>query len=246
MSSSNSSHGRSSSEKPSAITLRRRCRIKPLPAKTKTATPRPITSENSVISWEQKKTHQLRIASSCRTERAFREATGLTLWRRGDGKRKTPVHKMGHESLAFFPAEGKRFAKKLLWRGPAAPHPAAPHPAAPHPAAPHPAAPRSLGLGLILALRDHLAGAGGDLGLGGGEERQVMGQTLEKEIRVLDLHRWADVDLDAQHAFEPAPFLIQVNHIHRGMTVDPVLMMVSLDEHAVIVPFLRLEFLHWK
>ena len=57
---------------------------------------------------------------------------------------------------------------------------------------------------------------------------KIVRQVLQEEIAVLDLHRRADVDLHAEDAFQLAAFLVEVDHVHRRMAVDPVLMMVPL------------------
>jgi hypothetical protein len=59
----------------------------------------------------------------------------------------------------------------------------------------------------------------------------------------VDGHRRADVHLHPQHPVQPPPFLIEIAHVDRLMPVDPVLVMISLDEHAVVVPFARRELL---
>src|SRR5262249_960737 len=69
------------------------------------------------------------------------------------------------------------------------------------------------------------------------------GQALQEEVLVLNLHGRADVDLHGQHPFELAALLVEVDHLHGLVAVDPVLMVVAADQHAVLVPLVRLELL---
>lgn len=79
------------------------------------------------------------------------------------------------------------------------------------------------------ALGDDLDGIGGDLGLVGLDERQVVGQVLEEEVFVLDLHRRTDMDLHGDNAFQRPAFFIQVNHLHRLHSINPMLVVIALN-----------------
>lgn len=59
---------------------------------------------------------------------------------------------------------------------------------------------------------------------------------LNPEVFVLYFHGRSDVDLDGKHTFQCATLFIQVDEIRRLMTIDPVLIVVALDEHSIVVP----------
>ena len=72
--------------------------------------------------------------------------------------------------------------------------------------------------------------------LSGGISGQVVRQRFQEDVPILDRHRRADVDLHGQHALQLPPLLVEVDHVDRRMAVDPVPMVVPLDEDPVVVP----------
>src|SRR5262245_28724850 len=97
-----------------------------------------------------------------------------------------------------------------------------------------------------LALGDDFDGGGGDGGLVGGDQRQVVGQVLEEEIAILDFHGGPDVDLDSENSFESAALFVEVDGFGRWMAVDPVLMVIAAHKDAEVVPLAGLEISHWE
>ena len=90
--------------------------------------------------------------------------------------------------------------------------------------------------GLSFPCGTTLRASGGILAWSAGDERQVIGQALEEDVAVLDLHRRADVDLHGEHAFELAALLVEVGDVDRGLAVDPVAVVVPLGQHPEVVP----------
>ena len=81
-----------------------------------------------------------------------------------------------------------------------------------------------------MALGRHFAGVGRQWRLIGCDQWQVVRQPLQEEIAILDRHWWADMNLDGQHAFELPAFGVEVDDIDGRMPIDPVAVMVSLNE----------------
>src|SRR5262249_45366888 len=102
----------------------------------------------------------------------------------------------------------------------------------------------SLRIGLprpVLALRGDLPGIRRVDDLLQRDDRQVVGQRLQEEVLVLDGHRRPDMHLDRQDAVELPPLLVQVDHVNRRMSVDPMPVMVPFRHDPVVVPFARSE-----
>lgn len=74
------------------------------------------------------------------------------------------------------------------------------------------------------------------------DEWQIVREVFDFEILVFDRHRGSDVDLHGEDAFESSTIFIEINEIGGRMAIDPVLVMVTLNEDPIVVPFSRLEF----
>lgn len=101
---------------------------------------------------------------------------------------------------------------------------------------------RRSGFLLGLALRNDFDGVGGDLGVLGGDEGQVGREVLEVDVAILNFHSGADVDLDGEEALEGAVLFVEVDNVHGGVAVDPMLVVVAADEDAEVVPLAGGEF----
>jgi hypothetical protein len=53
------------------------------------------------------------------------------------------------------------------------------------------------------------------------------------------------MNLHSDDALESAALLIQIDHIHGGNAVDPVLMVIALDSNPILVPFIARKLLNW-
>ena len=92
------------------------------------------------------------------------------------------------------------------------------------------------------ALGANAEGSNWDLGVCGGPKREGVREVFEENIAKLDFHGGTDVDLEAKDSFEGAAFFIEVDEVGGLMAVDPVLVVVSTDKNAVVVPHVGLEF----
>ena len=91
-------------------------------------------------------------------------------------------------------------------------------------------------------MRANAKGSSWNLGVCGGPKREGVREVFEEDIAELDFHGGTDVDLEAKDSFEGASFFIEVDEVGGLVAVDPVLMVVSTDEDAVVVPHVGLEF----
>ena len=85
-------------------------------------------------------------------------------------------------------------------------------------------------------------GIGGDGAVFIGAERHDVRKVSKEDVAELDFHGWADVDLKAEDSFEGAAFGIEVDEVGGLVVVDPVLVMVSANEDAVVMPDVWFEF----
>lgn len=53
------------------------------------------------------------------------------------------------------------------------------------------------------------------------------------------------MNLHSDDALESAALLIQIDHIHGGNAVDPVLMVIAFDSNPILVPFIARKPLNW-
>src|SRR5262245_39523770 len=94
-----------------------------------------------------------------------------------------------------------------------------------------------------LPLRDDLDSRGRNRRLIRFDNRQIVRQVLQKEVAILNLHRRTDVNLDAENPLQGPVLLIEIDYVHGGMIVDPVLMMVAANENPEGMPLAGLEIL---
>ena len=92
-------------------------------------------------------------------------------------------------------------------------------------------------------LRPHALRAGRDWIIFRIHQWKIIGQVLDFEVLVLHPHGRSHMDLNRQHAFQRPTVLIEVNCLGRRMSVDPMPVMVALNQYTVVVPLVGFELL---
>jgi hypothetical protein len=64
---------------------------------------------------------------------------------------------------------------------------------------------------------------------------------FEEDAAVLDLHRWADVDLDANETFQFAVGSVVVDDLGHDVAVENVYEQVAADDEVVLVPVVGVD-----
>ena len=76
-------------------------------------------------------------------------------------------------------------------------------------------------------------------------QRQLIRQVLDLEILVLNFHRRADMNLDGEDSFQRTTVFVEIDQVGGGVSIDPVLVMISFHENAVVVPLAGGEVFDW-